>query len=82
MDISFIISSGIMNGLIWSIMVIGVYITYRILDIADLGVEGTFPLGACVVAYLISVGCPAIIATLIAIISGAFSNAELQYILP
>lgn len=72
MDISFIFSSGIMYGLIWSIMVIGIYITYRVLDIADLGVEGTFPLGACVAAILISVGCPAIIATIIAIVAGAF----------
>lgn len=72
MDFSFIFSSGIMYGLIWSIMVIGVYITYRVLDIADLGVEGTFPLGACVAAILISVGCPAIIATIIALLAGAF----------
>lgn len=72
MDISYIISSGVMYGLIWSIMVIGIYITYRILDIADLGVEGTFPLGACVAAVLISSGCPAIIATILALIAGAF----------
>lgn len=72
MDFSFIFSSGIMYGLIWSIMVIGVYITYRVLDIADLGVEGTFPLGACVAAILISAGCPAIIATIIALLAGAF----------
>lgn len=72
MDITFIFSSGIMYGLIWSIMVIGVYISYRILDIADLGVEGTFPLGACTAAILISVGCPAIISTIIAMLAGAF----------
>lgn len=72
MDITFIFSSGIMYGLIWSIMVIGVYISYRILDIADLGVEGTFPLGACTAAILISVGCPAIISTIIAMLGGAF----------
>ena len=35
-------------GLLWSIMTIGVYITYRILDVADLSVEGTLPLGAAV----------------------------------
>lgn len=71
MDIGFIIGSGIQNGLIWAILAIGVYITYRILDIADLGVEGTFPLGACVVAILISVGLHPIIATIIAMIAGA-----------
>ena len=40
-------------GLLWSIMTIGQYITYRILDIADLSVEGTLPLGASVACALI-----------------------------
>ena len=71
MDFGFIFSSGISNGLIWAILAIGVYITYRILDIADLGVEGTFPLGGCVVAILISVGVPPIVATIIAMIVGS-----------
>lgn len=71
MDLGFIFSSGITSGLIWAILAIGVYITYRILDIADLGVEGTFPLGACVVAILISVGVHPIISTIIAMIAGA-----------
>ncbi len=66
-----IFSEGTSFGLIWAIMAIGVYITYRILDIADLGVEGTFPLGACLVAFLISIGIPAILATIIATIFGA-----------
>lgn len=66
-----IFSEGTSFGLIWAIMAIGVYITYRILDIADLGVEGTFPLGACIVALLISIGVPAILATILATIFGA-----------
>ena len=36
----------IAQGLLWAIMALGVYITYRVLDIADLTVEGSFPLGA------------------------------------
>ncbi len=40
-------------GLLWSIMTIGVYITYRILDVADLSVEGSLPLGAAVACALI-----------------------------
>lgn len=75
MDIISIISSGIANGLIWAILGIGVYITYRILDIADLGIEGTFPLGASVVAILISVGVNPFIATLVAIIAGGIFGA-------
>ena len=66
-----IFSEGTYFGLIWAIMAIGVYITYRILDIADLSVEGTFVLGACIVALLISIGVPAILATIIATIFGA-----------
>lgn len=37
----------IAQGLLWAIMALGVYITYRVLDIADLTVEGSFPLGSC-----------------------------------
>lgn len=48
--------SGLAQGLIWAIMTLGVYITFRILDIADLTVEGTFPLGAAVTAVLINGG--------------------------
>ena len=40
-------------GLLWSIMTIGVYITYRVLDVADLSVEGSLPLGAAVACALI-----------------------------
>jgi len=46
----------IANGLIWGIMAIGVYITYRILDIADLTVDGSFATGGAVAAMLITVG--------------------------
>ena len=53
MNIIDILSTGIEQGIIWAILVIGVYITYRILDIADLSVEGTFPLGACTAALMI-----------------------------
>ena len=38
------------QGLIWGIMAIGVYLTYRILDVADLTVDGSFALGGCVCA--------------------------------
>ena len=44
------------NGLIWGIMAIGVYITYRILDIADLTVDGSIATGGAVAAMLITVG--------------------------
>ncbi len=40
-------------GVLWGIMVLGVYITYRLMDIADLTVDGSFALGACVCAVLV-----------------------------
>lgn len=62
--------SGFSQGLIWAIMTLGVYITFRILDIADLTVEGTFPLGAAVTAVLINSGMHPVPAVLAAILAG------------
>ncbi len=45
--------SAVSQGLLWSILAIGVYITYRVLDFADLTTEGSFPLGAAVAAQCI-----------------------------
>ena len=41
------------QGILWGIMALGVYITFRLLDIADLTVDGSFALGSCVCAVLI-----------------------------
>ncbi len=46
----------IAQGLLWAVMALGVYITFRVLDIADLTVEGSFPLGAAVAAAMLSAG--------------------------
>ena len=46
------------EGLIYAIMALGVYITYKILDFPDLSVDGTFPLGAAVTAAGIANGLP------------------------
>ena len=48
----------IAEGLIWGLMAIGVYVSYKILDIADLTVDGSICTGACVCAVLITNGCP------------------------
>ena len=40
------------QGILWGIMVLGVFITYKLLDIADLTVDGSFALGGCVCAVL------------------------------
>ena len=57
------------QGLIWGIMAIGVYITFRILDIADLTVDGSFATGGAVAAILITGGVNPWLATLIAFLA-------------
>ena len=44
------------QGLIYGILALGVYITYKILDFPDLTVDGSFPLGAAVTATMITHG--------------------------
>lgn len=51
-----IVTSSIAQGLLWSVMAIGVYLTFRILDIADMTAEGSFPLGAAITAHAIVTG--------------------------
>lgn len=65
-----ILLGAIAQGLLWAVMTIGVYITYRILDIADLTVEGSITLGAAVAAALIQGGMHALLATGIAFLCG------------
>ncbi|HFZ7190733.1 TPA: ABC transporter permease [Streptococcus agalactiae] len=65
-----IILSGISQGLLWSIMAIGVFITFRILDIADLSAEGAFPMGAAVCALCIVNDINPIVATIAGMLGG------------
>ena len=58
------------EGLIYGIMVLGVFITFRILDFPDLTVDGSFPLGAAVMAILITNGVSLILAVIVAFIAG------------
>ncbi len=58
------------EGFIYGIMAMGVYITYKILNFPDLSVDGTFPLGACVAAALISAGVNPWVACLCAFLAG------------
>ncbi len=62
------------EGLIWGLMAIGVYISYKILDIADLTVDGSICTGGCVCAVLIAAGVPAWISVIIAFIAGAITG--------
>lgn len=62
------------QGFIFALVAIGVYITYRILDFPDLSVDGTFPLGAAVVALCLSRGMNPFISLIIAFISGCLAG--------
>ena len=56
LDFANLVSSlpgGVAQGLIWGIMAIGVYLTYKILDIADLTVDGTMCTGGAVCVMMI-----------------------------
>lgn len=59
------------QGIIWGIMAIGVYITYRILDVSDLTVDGSICTGAAVCAVLVTSGVNVWIAMLAAMLAGA-----------
>ena len=50
------ITSTLLQGFIYGIVALGVYITYRILDFPDMSVEATFPLGAAVAAICLTKG--------------------------
>ena len=65
----------ISQGLIWGIMAIGVDITYRILDVADLTVDGSFATGGAVAVILILNGCNLWLAMLAAFASGLVAGA-------
>ena len=62
------------EGLIWGLMAIGVYISYKILDIADLSVDGSICTGMCVSAVLIAAGVPAWVSILVAFLAGALAG--------
>lgn len=58
------------SGLIYAIMALGVYLTFRILDFPDLTVDGSFVTGAAVAAIAIMNGVSPILATILAILAG------------
>lgn len=69
-----LITTSIEQGLIFAVLAMGVFITYKILDIADLSVEGTFPLGAFAFAKFIMMGLSPIVSTLLAFCFGTIAG--------
>ena len=62
------------QGLIWGLMAIGVYITFRILDVADLTVDGSLATGGAVAVMLIRAGLNAWAALLCAFLAGMLAG--------
>ena len=58
MDFINALPGAISQGLIWGIMAIGVYITFRILDVSDLTVDGSFCTGGATFVVASTSGCP------------------------
>ncbi|SRR5690554_2870820 len=71
---STLILTSLEQGLIFSVLAMGVIMTYKILDMADLSVEGTFPLGAFVFAKFILAGFNPILSTGLAFVFGSFAG--------
>ncbi len=65
-----VLSGAVSLGLLWAVMTIGVYITYRVLDIADLTVEGSIAMGAAIAAKAMTIGINPYAATGLAILGG------------
>ena len=75
MELLSALPGAVAQGLIWGVMAIGVYITYKILDIADLTVDGSICTGATVCAMLMINGVPVWLALIAAALSGILAGA-------
>ena len=62
------------TGLLYALIGLGVYLSFRVLDFPDLTVDGSFPLGGAVAATLIVQGVNPFLATIIASLAGAFAG--------
>lgn len=62
------------QGLIWGIMALGVYITYKVLDVADLTVDGTLATGGAVCVMLIRAGVNAWVALIVSFAAGLIAG--------
>ena len=68
------VPGGVAQGLIWGLMALGIYITFRLLDVADLTVDGSFTTGGACTVMLILAGWPAWAALLVALIAGILAG--------
>lgn len=64
----------LIEGLIYSIMVLGLFISYRTLNFCDMTVDGAFPLGGCILATCLLAGVPPFLALLLAFFGGCLAG--------
>lgn len=69
-----LITSSIGQGLLWAILGLALFLTFRILDFPDMTVEGTFPLGAAVTVAAITHGASPLLATCAGVLAGALGG--------
>lgn len=69
-----IVVSALSQGLLWSVLAVGVYLSYRFLNISDLTSEGSFTLGAAVCASSIVRGMDPLLSCILALIAGALAG--------
>ena len=75
-----LIINAIEEGLLFSIVSMGVYITYKILDFPDLSVDGTYPLGAAITAVLLINGVNPWLAIIISAVGGAIAGGTTAFL--
>ena len=75
-----LIIDAIEEGLLFSIVSMGVYITYKILDFPDLSVDGTYPLGAAITAILLINGVNPWLAIIISAVGGAIAGGTTAFL--
>lgn len=70
-----LVTSTIGQGLLWGILALGLYLSFRILNFPDMTVEGTFPFGAAVCVTALIHGASPLLATLFSFIAGMITGA-------
>jgi len=70
-----LVISAIAQGLLWSVVSLGLFISFRILNVADMTTEGSYPLGAAVCVTLICAGANPLTAMAAAVLAGMFTGA-------
>ena len=71
------LQGAVSQGILWGVLVLGVYITYKILDIADLTVDGSFALGGCICAtFVVGYGMNPFLALIISTLAGMIAGAD------